>query len=506
MKDEIEIYNINKDIEDILTGWDKLKTKIKNAAIRTSKLLNHKEKEDLEKLQEELLHLKKIEEEQHIDLRDNINDTRFKIINIEDRKIEGNRIRAKKEKITYDERPTKYYYKKEKSFGQKQQITILLNENDEEIESKNQILEEVRRFYRKLYETEGCNQDVAEDNLSHVKKKLSHETAQKLNCAITEKEVVTALEQQKMEKSPGEDGLTAEFYMEFRELLVPELATLYNSIMVAGEAPLTMRNAIIKLLYKKNDHRHLKNWRPISLLNLDYKLLTKILTNRLTPYLENIVPMEQKCGVDGRRMRDVIRNLDSYRDESAEGFLVCIDQEKAFDRVNHDYLFKTLETFGINGNFLKITKTLYHNITSQVMINGSPTNKIPIKRGVRQGCPYSMLLFVLCSVPLIEMINDDRKITGHKTKKGNSIKIQAYADDNTVIIKKPIELDHIIKTYKKHGQASEAKINEDKTQILPIGDKIRSMGTPSFEEKIVKKKKYSERPFVWRKTKKQKKT
>ena len=171
VKDEIEIYNINKDIEDILTGWDKLKTKIKNAAIRTSKLLNHKEKEDLEKLQEELLHLKKIEEEQHIDLRDNINDTRFKIINIEDRKIEGNRIRAKKEKITYDERPTKYYYKKEKSFGQKQQITILLNENDEEIESKNQILEEVRRFYRKLYETEGCNQDVAEDNLSHVKKK-----------------------------------------------------------------------------------------------------------------------------------------------------------------------------------------------------------------------------------------------------------------------------------------------------------------------------------------------
>ena len=70
--------------------------------------------------------------------------------------------------------------------------------------------------------------------------------------------MVTALKRQKLEKSPGEDGLTAEFYMEFRELLVPELATLYNTIMVAGEAPLSMRNGIIKLLYKKNDHRQLK--------------------------------------------------------------------------------------------------------------------------------------------------------------------------------------------------------------------------------------------------------
>ncbi len=128
---------------------------------------------------------------------------------------------------------------------------------------------------------------------------------------------------------------------------------------------------------------------------------------------------------------------------SYKGFLVCIDHAKAFDNVNHDYLFKTLEVFGLHGNFLKVTKTLYQNITSQVTINGSPTNKIPIKRGVRQGCPYSMLLFVLCSIPLIEMINDDGRITGHVTRRRNTIKIQA-ADDNTVIIKNSNELDHII--------------------------------------------------------------
>ena len=100
--------------------------------------------------------------------------------------------------------------------------------------------------------------------------------------------------------------------------------------------PDSHKNAAVKLLFKKGDHRSLKNWRPISLLNTDYKILSKILTNRISNVLDKIVPIEQKCGIKGCKMTDVIRNLASYRDHSLNGFFVLIDQAKAFDRVNHE--------------------------------------------------------------------------------------------------------------------------------------------------------------------------
>ena len=105
--------------------------------------------------------------------------------------------------------------------------------------------------------------------------------------------------------------------------------------------------------------------------------------------MDKIVPQEQICRVKGRKMADIIRNLDSYRDYSEDGYFILLDQAKAFDRVNHDYLFKTLDNLGMKGYFLEITKTLYSNITSQVIINGGKTDNFLIDRGVRQGCQIS---------------------------------------------------------------------------------------------------------------------
>ena len=191
---------------------------------------------------------------------------------------------------------------------------------------------------------------------------------------------------------------------------------------------------MVKLLFKKGDHRELKNWRPVSLLNADYKILSKILTNRIANVLPMIVPEEQICGIKGRKMKDIIRNLASYRDYSMNGFFVLIDQSKAFDRVSHEYLFMTMEALSFKGNFLDLARMPYKDITSQVMVNGHPTDKINIQRGVRQGCPFSMILFVLSTIPLIKMIKADKRITGHITKNAHPVKVQSYADDTTIII------------------------------------------------------------------------
>ena len=275
----------------------------------------------------------------------------------------------------------------------------------------------------------------------------------------------------KKDKSPGEDGLTAEFYITFIVDLIPELSEIFNNLKLTHTTPASWKNGIIKLTFKKNDAIKLENWRPISLTNVDYKILSKILTNRLNKFMDLIIPFEQKCGVMERKSTDIIRNLVTFRENMDHGYFVLIDQNKAFDKVNHDYLMKVLKHIGITGDFLGISKMFPQNMTSQIEVNGGRSDKVFIKRGIRQGGPFSMLLFIISTTPLIEMIKSQKNISGHTTKKNSVIKVQSYADDTTVIIKNLNEINNILTTFYKHSMASEAEVNEEKTEIFKIGDK-----------------------------------
>ena len=246
-----------------------------------------------------------------------------------------------------------------------------------------------------MYSTNGHDEKQMQENLKHVTGRLNNDDVKTVNKPINEEEIENAITSMKNEKSPGEDGLTKEFYVTFLDIFKTELCELFNNMKLANSEPISMKNAIVKLLYKKGDHRYLKNWRPVSLLNVDYKILSKVMTNRIAKITDKIVPMEQKCGVKGRKLTDIIRNIDTIRDNMEKGYLVMLDQTKAFDRVNHKYLISVLEHMGITGAFLSLTKTLYTDVTSQIMINGKCTEKITIERRVRQGCPYSVVLFVI---------------------------------------------------------------------------------------------------------------
>ena len=162
-----------------------------------------------------------------------------------------------------------------------------------------------------------------------------------------------------------------------------------------------MKEATIKLLYKKNDHKNLKNWRPISLLNNDYKILSKIIVNRLSPLLQNYILPQQNAGIPGRKIENVHYNIQAIL-EMAEQWgekiiLMTVDFEKAFDKISHQLIFKTLEKLNIGKKNLEFLKLFYRDIYSKIEINGITTTKIKINRGIRQGCPLSMLLFITCS-------------------------------------------------------------------------------------------------------------
>ena len=180
----------------------------------------------------------------------------------------------------------------------------------------------------------------------------------------------------------------------------------------------TRNVSVIKLIYKKTGEIYLLTYyRPISLINVDVKIITKVLAERLKFVLPSIIHCTQTA-VYGRKIdqnihmvRDLIEMAN--RDDDTAAF-IFLDQEKAFDRVNHNFLFKTMEAFGIGENFIKWVSTIYSNATSILSINGFFTEQIPLKRGVRQGCPLSALLYVLVIEDLAIQLRLNPNIVGFK--------------------------------------------------------------------------------------------
>ena len=157
-----------------------------------------------------------------------------------------------------------------------------------------------------------------------------------------------------------------------------------------------MHQAIITIIAKKGDLNQQKYWRPISLLSVDYKILTKILSNRLKTILPHIISEEQNCSVP---RRTIFNNLFLIRDtikfskeKNIKFYLSQIDQEKAFDKVDHDFLYKTMEKMGFWNTFIKFIQILYKNNTSIIINNGFVSPLVHLRRGLKQGCPLSLPL------------------------------------------------------------------------------------------------------------------
>ena len=162
-------------------------------------------------------------------------------------------------------------------------------------------------------------------------------------------------------KSPGIDGLTVEFFTQFLDILKTLFYKVVKSIKNEKQLSRSMRKGIISLFYKKKgDKTNLKKFRTISLLNVDYKIISKVLANRLKTVMSSIISLEQTCCVPSR---DIADNIMSVRDvidfidvSNQEEFLIKIDQEQAFYRVSHSFITKVLSKFNFGKTFISWIK------------------------------------------------------------------------------------------------------------------------------------------------------
>lgn len=274
-------------------------------------------------------------------------------------------------------------------------------------------------------------------------------------------------------KSPGNDGLTTNFYKHFWHILGTELTKIYNYAFEQGitiSLPKTRRN---HASLQKGDRTRFKNWRPITLLTTDYKILSKALANRLRDVLHLLIHTDQTAGIPGRTINDnvsLIRDAINFANETNTPLaLVAIDQLKAFDRVSHSFLHKVLTTFGFGPTFRRWVMTIYTSTMSTVKVNGWLTKFINMERGLRQGCALSMPLFNLNAELLVIHIRENPHIQGIRPTNNHEVKLSQYADDTTLLLRNDQSVIETFNTLHFYESASGAKVNKEKCQGLWSG-------------------------------------
>ena len=233
---------------------------------------------------------------------------------------------------------------------------------------------------------------------------------------------------------------------------------------------------MITLIYKKGDPQDLNNYRPITLLNVDTKIIAYSLAQRLKPILHKIIHSDQNGYVKNRYIGFNIRQIQDIIDYSekfnVEGAILFLDFSKAFDSLEWDFMYCALRKFGFQNSLIKWIKTLYTNIKGCIINNGWISSPFCVNRGIRQGCPVSAIVFVIAVEILACRIRQQHNIKGIQIKldsKSHSLKLSQLADDTSVFVSSKQEISLILNLIEIFGSLSGLKLNRNKTEGLWLG-------------------------------------
>ena len=252
-------------------------------------------------------------------------------------------------------------------------------------------------------------------------------------------------------------------------IFVPILTHVFNHGLAQGAFPSSITKGVIILLKKEGRHFRgdLDDYRPITLLKTELKILARVLANHLQLVISDLVGSEQNYAVKRRSIRD---NLHLGR-QILEGIkydtkvaLVNLDQSKAFDRVDHRFLAVVLETAGFNSEFRKWISILYHNPQAVVQVNGRRSGAFAIKRSVRQGCHLSTLHYVIALKTMLRRLRDRgaRPALREILLSGSvRAKISSFADDIRVFVSRRRDIVTVKEAVARYEKVAGAKVNFD---------------------------------------------
>ena len=422
-----------------LDWWDAGKNRIKGLAKCFCSQQALKRNQSRSLLSNLTQHLKSRIDDSFVSLSDIYHNVLSHIAKIDAVSVKGAQVRSRIQWAEDGESSSSFFFHLEKKCSSESWISAIRNEQNVVTSKIDEICSVWRSFYSNLFTAGETNTNMASSLLASISSVLPTDQVPLCEGPLHSSEVFTALKGMSKNKSPGSDGLPAEFYLRFWDVLGTDLTEVLNEAHRSGLLSVSQCSGLITLIYKKGDRLDCKNWRPITLLNVDYRLCARTLAGRLLKVLHLVIAPDQTCGVPNCFIGEnvaFLRDVVSYASETnCPLAILSLDQEKAFDRVDWSFLYSTLSKMGFGPVFIWWVRLLYTDIQSSVFLNVYTTKPFKPSRGVRQGCPLSPLLYILTMEVLVVNIRNNFDIIGLRIPNFPNLPVLSlYADDTSVVV------------------------------------------------------------------------
>ena len=390
------------------------------------------------------------------------------------------RQRAKADWLRLGDRNTKFFHDSATQRRKKNQILKIKDERGTTWETPEKIKVAFVDYFTNLFMAgDGRNMEPC---LQHISKKVIDGMNNDLLQIFSSEEVTQALQQMGPLKAPGLDGFPAGFFQNHWEIMGGEITLLVLDILNSGVLPENLNLTYIALIPKIKMPTCVTEFRPISLCNVLYKLISKVLANRLKKVLSHLIAPTQSAFVPGRLITDNI--LAAYetlhtmhtRMKGKKGFMaIKLDMSKVYDRVEWDFLEETMRRMGFAPRWIQLIMMCVTTVKYSILVNGEPCGNIQPSRGLRQGDPIFPYLFLLCAEVLSSMVtqaNSDGLLSGVPTSKyGPRVSHLFFADDSLLFCRASIsQWNNLTNLLKVYEDASGQRLNNNKTAIYFSGN------------------------------------
>jgi len=354
------------------------------------------------------------------------------------------------------------------SIGKKRTLLRELETEEGIVSGQSDLALYVTSFYANLYSSDALAQGIAEAQTvcwKSVPAKVTQAMNERLTRDLSFKDVTDAIKALPKGKAPGHNGVPMEFFQEFKKEVAPMLLHAFSAMFRVSTTSAHINKGLITLIPKSRDRARLNNWRPITLLGSLYKVLAKTLARRIQTDLTEIIRPNQTGFVEGRSILDNVfmaqESLGWAEESNQDLVLLLLNFEKAFNRIEWDFLFKALDKLGFSPTWVHWVASLYWDATSAIKVNGVAGPNFQLARSVRQGCPLAPYLFIIVTDVLGYMLDDPKHgVEGLSLPKGGRIRDQTFADDIALYLKgTPANMDRAQEVLKTFCRASRAKVN-----------------------------------------------
>ncbi|WZZ62784.1 hypothetical protein YC2023_062891 [Brassica napus] len=379
------------------------------------------------------------------------------------------------------DRNTKYFHAKTKQRRARNRITKLKNSMGAWVETEEEIEQVAVEYFENIFAT--SNPSDFETSIRFITERVTNEINVMLTAPPSDAEIKDAVFAINPDKVPGPDGMTSLFNQRFWNHIGKDIMCIVREFFETGEFDERMNQTNICLIPKNERPANMAEFRPISLCNVSYKIISKILSARLKKILPELISETQSAFVARRLITDNIlvaqemfHALRTNQSCNSKYVAIKTDMSKAYDRVEWGFLKALMEKIGFDQRWIHWIMSCISSVSYQVLINRDAKGSITPSRGLRQGDPLSPFLFILCTEVLISQIQEaerSKKITGMKIVRScPAVSHLLFADDSLFFCKaESSQCQELMRIIDVYGYASGQQLNKEKSSVM-FGSKV----------------------------------